>query len=213
MATNGAEARQEDLEYRLMNLDFDAKKFPELEDLQITGRLQEVGRIVGKHLDNEHLMQYITRFRKQQNRLNAAMAAIEENNLKKLRNLVDRDLVEARNSRNGRAAVHYAAVQKNAIYDTLIDCGADGSLADSLGITAAQYRQNPNLTIPSPLMISKSTDLTFKRYSFDEHQYDPDGDVEQLEQIFLDGRGYLLADKTSKNMAASQFLNGSSKYQ
>lgn len=57
---------EEDLEYRIMNLDFDAKKFTELEHLQIIGRLEEVGEIVGKHLDNEHLMQYITRFRKQQ---------------------------------------------------------------------------------------------------------------------------------------------------
>lgn len=58
--------KQEDLEYRIMNLNYDAKKFTELEDLQISGKLEEVSRIVGKHLDNERLMHYITRFRKQQ---------------------------------------------------------------------------------------------------------------------------------------------------
>lgn len=60
-----AELKQTDLEYRILNLDFNAKKFTELENLQITGRLQEVGRIVSKHLDNKHLIRYITRFRKQ----------------------------------------------------------------------------------------------------------------------------------------------------
>lgn len=33
-----------------------------------------------------------------QNRLNAAMMAIEDNQLKKLKNLIDSDLVEARNT-------------------------------------------------------------------------------------------------------------------
>ncbi|VBB29588.1 unnamed protein product [Acanthocheilonema viteae] len=196
MAANEVEAKRSDLEYRIMNLDFDAKKFTELEDLQITGRLQEVGRIVAKHLNNEHLMQYITRFRKQQNRLNAATIAIEENQLKKLRNLLDSlslihiavcnerheiveylanvfpksiDILDV----NGRAAIHYAATQKNAIYDTLVDCGADSSLADGIGITAAQYREDPSAIIPSPLITSKSADLIFKRYSLTENLYDP----------------------------------------
>ncbi|VIO90375.1 Uncharacterized protein BM_BM11608 [Brugia malayi] len=243
MAAGETETKQnEDLECCIMNLDFDAKKFTELEDLQITGKLQEVGHIVAKHLDNEHLMQYITRFRKQQNRLNAAMAAIEENQLKKLKNLLDslslihfavckerHEIVEYLASvfpksidildANGRAAVHYAAIQKNAIYDTLIDCGADGSLPDSIGVTAAQYRENSNAMIPSPLTSSTNADLIFKRYSLSENLYDPvnqwleDGNVKQLEQIFLDGRGYLLADKISNDIATSQFLKGSSKYQ
>uniref|UniRef100_A0A1I8EQN0 ANK_REP_REGION domain-containing protein n=1 Tax=Wuchereria bancrofti TaxID=6293 RepID=A0A1I8EQN0_WUCBA len=237
MATGETEAKQdEDLEYCIMNLDFDARKFTELEDLQITGRLREVGHIVAKHLDNEHLMQYITRFRKQQNRLNAAMAAIEENQLKKLKNLLDSlslihfavckerheiveylanvfpksiDILDA----NGRAAIHYAATQKNAIYETLIDCGADGSLPDRIGVTAAQYRENSNAMIPSPLTSPTNADIIFKRYSLSENLYDPDGNVKQLEQIFLDGRGYLLADKTSNDINANQFLKGSSKYQ
>ncbi|CAG9538986.1 unnamed protein product [Cercopithifilaria johnstoni] len=225
-----------------MNLDFDAKKFTGLEDLQITGRLQEVGRIVGKHLDNERLMQYITRFRKQQNRLNAAMIAIERNQLKKLRNLVDslnlihvavcnerHEIVEYLASVfpksidildvNGRAAIHYAATQKNAIYDTLIDCGADSSLADKIGITAAQYRDNIDITIPSPLITSKTSDMVFKRYSLTENLYDSvnqwleNGNIKQLEKIFLDGRGYLLADKTSNDVITNQFLNGLSKCQ
>ncbi|KAM3724073.1 Acyl-CoA-binding domain-containing protein [Dirofilaria immitis] len=256
MATDEAETNLKDLEYRIMNLDFNARKFTELENLQITGRLKEVGRIVGKYLNNESLTQYITRFQKQQNRLSAAMEAIEENKLKKLRNLVDNDLVEARDAKrheiveylatafpnsidildvNGRAAIHYAATQKNAIYDTLIDCGANGLLADKIGITAAQYREDPNAILPSPLL-SSIDDPSFKRYSLSENIYDPgifihtnlstrsgtesevkkwleDGDIKQLEQILLDGRGHLLADKTSDDFATSQFLNRLSKYQ
>ncbi|EFO20957.2 hypothetical protein LOAG_07532 [Loa loa] len=236
-----------------MNLDFDAKKFTELEDLQITGKLQGVSQIIGKHLDNKHLIQYITRFRKQQNRLNAAITAIKENQLKKLRNLLDSlslihiavcyerheivnylanvfpksiDILDA----NGRAAIHYAATQKNAIYDTLIDCGADSSLPDKIGITAAQYRENSDAVIPSPLLSPMSDDLTFKRYSLSENLFDPvlisdaptendiirwleNGNVQQLEKIFFDGRGYLLADKTSNDIAMSQFLKELFKYQ
>ncbi|VDM92708.1 unnamed protein product, partial [Onchocerca ochengi] len=208
------ETKFKDLEYRILNLDFDARKFTELENLQIIGRLQEVGRIVSKHLDNESLMKYITRFQKQQNRLKSAMEAIEKNQSKKLRNLVDNDLIEARDARHGRAAIHYAATQKNAIYDTLIDCGANGLLADKIGITAVQYREDPNAVVPSPLLSSTGDDnLTFKHYSLDENIYDPDGDIKQLEKVFLDGRRYLLADKNSNDNATQQFLDGLPKYQ
>uniref|UniRef100_A0A914CDY9 Uncharacterized protein n=1 Tax=Acrobeloides nanus TaxID=290746 RepID=A0A914CDY9_9BILA len=39
------------------------------------------------------------------------------------------------------------------------------------------------------------------------------GDVQSLEQVILDGRSHLLIDKTSINMAASEFLEGITQYQ
>ncbi|VDN21031.1 unnamed protein product [Gongylonema pulchrum] len=150
---------------------------------------------------------------------------------------------------NGRAAIHYAAIQQNAIYDTLIDCGANELLADRTGLTAAQYRENPRttLSVPSPLM-SAAAGLTFNRFLLDENLYDPgnanfssqflskaffekkvfildapsesdlnqwllEGNVDQLEQVLLDGRGHLLADRTSTIEAVNEFLNGIPKYQ
>ncbi|VDK76786.1 unnamed protein product, partial [Litomosoides sigmodontis] len=182
MATNEAEMRQTELEYRILNLDFNEKKFTELENLQIAGRLQEVSRIASKHLDNKHLIQYIARFRKQQFQELSSDVFLSENNFLPIISGLSLIHVAVCNERHeiveylasafpksidildadGRAAVHYAATQKNAIYDTLIDCGADSSLADSIGITAAQYRENADATITSPLLTSN---LTFKHCS------------------------------------------------
>ncbi|MCP9259005.1 Ankyrin repeat protein [Dirofilaria immitis] len=205
MATDEAETNLKDLEYRIMNLDFNARKFTELENLQITGRLKEVGRIVGKYLNNESLSLIHVAVCRERHEIVEYLATAFPNSI---------DILDV----NGRAAIHYAATQKNAIYDTLIDCGANGLLADKIGITAAQYREDPNAILPSPLL-SSIDDPSFKRYSLSENIYDPgekwleDGDIKQLEQILLDGRGHLLADKTSDDFATSQFLNRLSKYQ
>nr|CAD2179128.1 unnamed protein product [Meloidogyne enterolobii] len=42
--------------------------------------------------------------------------------------------------------------------------------------------------------------------------FDP-GDVQQLEQLVLDGRAHLLKDKSSTNLASAEFLQGVSQYQ
>jgi hypothetical protein len=39
------------------------------------------------------------------------------------------------------------------------------------------------------------------------------GDVQQLEQIVLDGRAHLLADKSSTNIGSAEFLQGIAQYQ
>lgn len=39
------------------------------------------------------------------------------------------------------------------------------------------------------------------------------GDIPSLEQVVLDGRGYLLVDKTSINLASTDFLEGLTQYQ
>ncbi|VDM99692.1 unnamed protein product [Thelazia callipaeda] len=95
---NEMKMREDNLEYLMMNLDFDARKFPEMESIQCSGRMKELRIIIAKNLHNERFIQYIKRFRQQQNRLGAAMIAIEKNELKKLRNLVDDYLIEAKNS-------------------------------------------------------------------------------------------------------------------
>lgn len=37
---------------------------------------------------------------------------------------------------NGRAPIHYAATQQNAIYDTLVECGADAFLPDNVRLSS-----------------------------------------------------------------------------
>ncbi|MFH4983818.1 hypothetical protein AB6A40_010527 [Gnathostoma spinigerum] len=43
----------------------------------------------------------------------------------------------------GRSPLHYAAVQKNTIYETLIEYGADMDITDESGYTAQFYRIYP----------------------------------------------------------------------
>ncbi|EJW75026.1 hypothetical protein WUBG_14065, partial [Wuchereria bancrofti] len=42
-----------------------------------------------------------------------------------------------------------------------------------IGVTAAQYRENSNAMIPSPLTSPTNADTIFKRYSLSENLYDP----------------------------------------
>uniref|UniRef100_A0A915PJ46 Uncharacterized protein n=1 Tax=Setaria digitata TaxID=48799 RepID=A0A915PJ46_9BILA len=196
---------EENLEHFIMNLDFDTKRFTELENLQIAGKLHIVSRILSLSLihiavclERHEIVEYLAR-------------AYPES----------RDILDV----NGRAAIHYAAAQQNAIYDTLIDYGANALITDKAGLTAAQYRENPEAVLPSPL-ISNDSDFKLGHVSLDENHYDSnipneseinkwleDGNVQQLEQVLLDGHGYLLNDKTSDNSVTSHFLSGISKYQ
>uniref|UniRef100_A0A915BIQ3 ANK_REP_REGION domain-containing protein n=1 Tax=Parascaris univalens TaxID=6257 RepID=A0A915BIQ3_PARUN len=52
---------------------------------------------------------------------------------------------------NGRAPIHYAATQQNAIYDTLVECGADAFQPDNNGWTAARYRMSPDHFVRPPV--------------------------------------------------------------
>uniref|UniRef100_A0A183BUL8 ANK_REP_REGION domain-containing protein n=1 Tax=Globodera pallida TaxID=36090 RepID=A0A183BUL8_GLOPA len=143
----------------------------------------------------------------------------------------------------GRTAAHYAAPQQNAIYDTLADLGADTQIADKNGFTAARYRQHPEQMVkPLPIVSAEAgggggrgaadyrrTMLRHSDPSMDDSSstmFDPDappdeqvkrwltiGDVQQLEQIVLDGRAHLLADKMSTNLASAEFLQGVPQYQ
>uniref|UniRef100_A0A914CE44 Uncharacterized protein n=1 Tax=Acrobeloides nanus TaxID=290746 RepID=A0A914CE44_9BILA len=129
----------------------------------------------------------------------------------------------------GRTPVHYAATQPNAIYDTLVDDGADVFIIDNDGFSAARYRNipdQPSLRPVSSIVTRIPSPMPTRRMSLDDSGYDPDapseeqierwlavGDVQSLEQVILDGRSHLLIDKTSINMAASEFLEGITQYQ
>lgn len=122
-------------------------------------------KVVKKHLGNEKLIRYMYSYRQVQNKLNSAVLAIQENDLKKLKSLLDLELVQTRDNKGltvlhlavlaerheivehiiktypksmqivdqqKRTATHYAAVQQNAIYDTLVDAGANVSLVDKV---------------------------------------------------------------------------------
>jgi F0F1-type ATP synthase delta subunit len=118
-------------------------------------------------------------YRQVQNKLNAAIQAINENDLRKLRSLLDLELVQTRDVKGkfsallsanltplgltvlhlavlkerheivehitktfpkcmdivdhqGRSAAHYAAVQQNAIFDSLVDAGANVHFPDKV---------------------------------------------------------------------------------
>ncbi|CAJ0598821.1 unnamed protein product [Cylicocyclus nassatus] len=123
----------------------------------------------------------------------------------------------------GRAPIHYAAAQPNAIYDTLIDLGADPRITDTEGYSAEAFRRSPDrLRRPA----SADSSLMLRSMSTDDEFYDPDapaepiidewissGDVAKLEQLVLDGRGHMLKEKTAVNAASKEFLRGLTVYQ
>jgi hypothetical protein len=55
----------------------------------------------------------------------------------------------------GRTAVYYAAVQQNAIYDTLVDAGANVTAVDKAGFTPSYYRANPDSDVHPASPIQK----------------------------------------------------------
>ncbi|CAJ0580803.1 unnamed protein product, partial [Mesorhabditis spiculigera] len=245
-----------EVEYRILGIDTSLKtKFDVLEDLQIEGKADQLWRTVKKNVANERLVRYVNDFRNQQMRLNSAIEAIEKNDEKRLRQLVDEELVGARDSRGmrllhiavlrerhemaeflaseypkemdlidaqGRSPLHYAAVQPNAIYDTLVELGSNPDINDLDGFSASFYRENPDrlcrpISAPSPLIHTLSSD---------DDWVDPDaprddeietwlatGEVARLEQLILDGRGHMLADKQSQNTQTREFLKSMPQYQ
>ncbi|VDM54426.1 unnamed protein product [Angiostrongylus costaricensis] len=164
------------------------------------GKSQQIWDTVAQNPTNEALARYVSEFKNLQSRLASAMDAIEKNNMKRLRQLIDDDVVRARNPKGmrllhfavlkerhemveliakefpnavnltdqvGRTACHYAAAQSNAIYDTLIDLGADPQIPDLDEFSAEAFRRSPDRlrhtasTGSSPAILSLSTDDEF----------------------------------------------------
>ncbi|CAD5214744.1 unnamed protein product [Bursaphelenchus okinawaensis] len=127
----------------------------------------------------------------------------------------------------GRSAAHYAAVQQNAIYDTLVDGGANVYFVDKRGFTASRYRTNPDMNLrPASPQLSQFNSLAHKHPSLDDTIQDTDappeekverwlavGDIQALEQLVLDGRGHMLMDKKAINLSSTEFLDGLPQYQ
>uniref|UniRef100_A0AC34QFB3 Uncharacterized protein n=1 Tax=Panagrolaimus sp. JU765 TaxID=591449 RepID=A0AC34QFB3_9BILA len=250
-----------EIEARIFSIDFDKKEYRDLEELQFEGKGEQIWAVVKKHLGNDRLVKYIHGYRQIQAKLHEANQLIEENDIEKLKAILDSELVQARDSRGltvlhhavlkekheaveyiahafpkylnivdqaGRAPVHYAAIQKNAIYDTLVDAGADNGFADKDGYTAQRYRNNPShdLTPVSTAGNASASPIFMRRLSLDDSMFDQDapppekverwlatGDVQNLENLVLDGRSHLLLDKDSVNLATSEFLDGLTQYQ
>uniref|UniRef100_A0A0M3HW63 ANK_REP_REGION domain-containing protein n=1 Tax=Ascaris lumbricoides TaxID=6252 RepID=A0A0M3HW63_ASCLU len=199
-----------------------------------------------------------------------AIAAVEDNDLRKLKNLVDLELIDARDPQglsllhvavckerheiveylasdfpnsinitdeaflshfppmkvsindlqNGRAPIHYAATQQNAIYDTLVECGADAFLPDNVRLSSfsllSYFFYNAVVLL---VCIYESGMRSLKRFSVDApseedvEKWLAEGDVQKLEQVMLDGRVHLLIDKKTANLAAEEFLQGIHQYQ
>ncbi|CAJ0942117.1 unnamed protein product, partial [Mesorhabditis belari] len=246
-----------DTEIRVLGIDTsDRSYFTVLEELQIEGKAEQIWRTVKKNVANEKLVRFVNDFRNLQMRLNSAIEAIEKNDERRLRQLVDENLVGARDTRGmrllhiavlrerheiveflatdfsafidlpdaqGRTPLHYAAVQPNAIYDTLVELGADPNINDLEGNSASFYRENPDrmsrpLSAPSP--------FNFFHSSSEDDWCDPDapreeeidvwvnsGEVGRLEQLVLDGRAHLLADRQSLNAQSREFLRSLPQYQ
>ncbi|GMT20603.1 hypothetical protein PFISCL1PPCAC_11900 [Pristionchus fissidentatus] len=127
---------------------------------------------------------------------------------------------------HGRTALHYASIQGNAIYDSLVDLGANRNLRDEDGYSPAVYREKPSLMVRTLSSMTSSSPVMVHSASTDEEVFDPDapsdeeidewvslGEVQRLEQLVLDGRGHLLREKKTVNIASQEFLKGLSQYQ
>ncbi|VDL76467.1 unnamed protein product [Nippostrongylus brasiliensis] len=236
---------------RILALDFNSHDFQLFEQLQIEGKTDEIWAAVRRNPGNEELAKYM--------RLSAAIEAVERNNMKRLRQVIDDDVVRARDPRgmrllhvavlkerhemvelivsefpqaidltdqSGRTAIHYAAAQPNAIYDTLIDLGADPNIADAVShskLIPEAFRRSPDRLRRTA---SAASSLMLRSMSPDDEFYDPDapaehvidewiadGEVGKLEQLVLDGRGHMLKEKTTENAASKEFLRGLTVYQ
>ncbi|KAK6741808.1 hypothetical protein RB195_009591 [Necator americanus] len=241
---------------RILNIDFSLAEFDILEQIQMEGKADQIWATVRRNPSNDALARHVGDFKNLQQRLSSAMDAVEKNNMRRLQQVIDDDVVKARDPRGmrllhvavlkerhemvefiamdfphainlpdqaGRSAIHYAAAQPNAIYDTLIDLGADPRLTDIEGYTAEAFRRSPDrLRRPA----SADSSLMLRSMSTDDEFYDPDaptehviddwlnsGDVAKLEQLVLDGRGHMLKEKTSTNPPSKEFLRGLTVYQ
>ncbi|CAI5445216.1 unnamed protein product [Caenorhabditis angaria] len=238
---------------RIQGIDVRKRDYTVLENLQIEGKSDQIIRATKKC--GEKIVRHVQEFRQLQNRLNAAIDAIEREDKKKLTQTVDEEVMQTRDQRGmrllqiavlrekhelveylastfpaqiglldtlGRTSLHYAAVQQNAIYDTLVDLGARKDLPDNEGITAEEYRQSPEKFIRPSSAVSS---IMLRSMSTDDEFFDPDapseqqvddwlatGEVQKLEQIVLDGRGHMLKEKKTVNEASTEFMSGLTQY-
>ncbi|UMM24050.1 hypothetical protein L5515_004469 [Caenorhabditis briggsae] len=247
------EGFEPDVLSRIQNSEIRNKDYTVLEQLQIEGKGDQIWRAT-KH-SNTQLSRHVQEFRQIQNRLSSAIEAIEQNEARRLDQLVDEDVMKTRDHRGmrllhvavlkekheivenlaihfsnqidlkdplGRTALHYAACQPNAIYDSLVDLGARKDLPDQDGITAEEYRRNPTRLVRPQSAVSS---VMLRSMSTDDEFFDPDapseeqvdewlaiGEVLKLEQIVLDGRGHMLKEKNTVNAASNEFLSGLTQY-
>uniref|UniRef100_A0AC35FET6 Uncharacterized protein n=1 Tax=Panagrolaimus sp. PS1159 TaxID=55785 RepID=A0AC35FET6_9BILA len=85
-----------EIEARIFSIDFELRSYKELEELQYQGKADQVWKIVKKHLGNDRLVKYIHAYRQVQTKLNNAFTAIEENDLTKLKSMLDVELIQSR---------------------------------------------------------------------------------------------------------------------
>ncbi|KAK6741809.1 hypothetical protein RB195_009591 [Necator americanus] len=188
---------------RILNIDFSLAEFDILEQIQMEGKADQIWATVRRNPSNDALARHVGDFKNLQQRLSSAMDAVEKNNMRRLQQVIDDDVVKARDPRGmrllhvavlkerhemvefiamdfphainlpdqaGRSAIHYAAAQPNAIYDTLIDLGADPRLTDIEGYTAEAFRRSPDrLRRPA----SADSSLMLRSMSTDDEFYDP----------------------------------------
>ncbi|GMS90395.1 hypothetical protein PENTCL1PPCAC_12570, partial [Pristionchus entomophagus] len=245
---------------RITSIDpFDRAHFSVLEDIQIEGKADQISRIIKRNVGNDRLLRFVSDFRSIQHRLVRAVECVERGDDKALGQIIDEDVVRARDPRgmrlltiavlrekheicetiassqpqlvnlqdaHGRTALHYASIQGNAIYDSLVDLGASRDIRDEDGYSPAVYREKPSLMVRSLSSITSSPIMIQHSLSTDEELFDPDapsdeeidewvalGEVNRLEDLVLNGRGHLLREKKTVNLASQEFLKGLSQYQ
>uniref|UniRef100_A0A1I7T975 ANK_REP_REGION domain-containing protein n=1 Tax=Caenorhabditis tropicalis TaxID=1561998 RepID=A0A1I7T975_9PELO len=195
------EGLEPDVLSRIQNIDIKNRDYTVLEQLQIEGKGDQIWRAAKR--SSERLSRHVQEFRQLQNRLAAAIDAIEKDEKKRIDQSVDEEVMATRDSRGmrllhiavlqekheivehlaltfpnqidltdtlGRTALHYAACQQNAIYDSLVDLGARKDLPDQEGITAEEYRQNPTRLIRPSSAVSS---VMLRSMSTDDEFFDP----------------------------------------
>ncbi|EFP09410.1 hypothetical protein CRE_25144 [Caenorhabditis remanei] len=199
--TESPEGLEPDVLSRIQNIDIKNRDYTVLEQLQIEGKGDQIWRAAKR--SSERLSRHVQEFRQLQNRLGAAIDAIEKDDRKKLDQTVDEDVMKTRDRRGmrllhiavlrekhefvehlavrfsnqidltdtlGRTALHYAAAQQNAIYDSLVDLGARKDLPDQDGVTAEEYRQNPSRLVRPTSAVSS---VMLRSMSTDDEFFDP----------------------------------------
>ncbi|KAK5982274.1 hypothetical protein GCK32_013387 [Trichostrongylus colubriformis] len=88
-----------DVTNRILGLNFKSNDFEVLEQIQMEGKADQIWSTVKQNPDNEDLANYVAEFKNIQRRLSQAMEAVENNNMKRLRKVIDHDVVKARNAK------------------------------------------------------------------------------------------------------------------
>nr|CAD2185323.1 unnamed protein product [Meloidogyne enterolobii] len=139
-STDGDESVDENIERRVLSIDFNQKQYRQLEQLYSEGLGGKVWLVVKKHLGNEKLVKYIYAYRQAQNRLSQVFGAIESNDFRKLKVLLDEEIVQARDLR-GLTPLHIAVLEERHEMVEFIanQFPAHINISDHLGRTVAHY--------------------------------------------------------------------------